>query len=110
MEIESKFSLTQLQSINEQSMMYTCACPAQVSVQMINLRKLFKYQYACLDKPSDDDVQQVVHQRIAEASIKAHQTLEDCLNEILDLEGWDRSTLTMPAGLRQLIEKSLDES
>ncbi|MEN3373731.1 hypothetical protein [Dechloromonas sp. ZS-1] len=44
----------------------------------------------------------VVHQRIAAAAIDAHARMEACLDEVLDLEGWDRVTLRMPEGLRRL--------
>jgi len=30
-----------------------------------------------------------------------HEKLQDCLDEILELEQWDRQTLTMPPGLRE---------
>ena len=47
----------------------------------------------------------VVNERIAEVSKQAHQLMEQCLDEILDLEGWDKNKLEMPAGIRMRIEK-----
>ena len=47
----------------------------------------------------------VVNERIAEVSKQAHQLMEQCLDEILDLEGWDRAKLEMPTGLRTPIAK-----
>jgi len=55
--------------------------------------------------PSESEVHLQVHQRIAEVTKQAHQLMEQCLDEILDLEGWDRATLEMPVGLRTRIEK-----
>jgi hypothetical protein len=107
MEIEHKFTATQLATINEQASIYMCACPVQVSKEINSLRKLFDYQYVCL-KNSNGEVQSQVHERIAEASQKAHQIMEQCLDEVLDIEGWDRTTLAMPEGLRELMEQYLD--
>jgi hypothetical protein len=59
-----------------------------------------------MDLPSESDVQTQVHQRIAEVTKQAHQLMEQCLDEILDLEGWDKTKLEMPAGIRTRIEKS----
>jgi hypothetical protein len=47
-----------------------------------------------------------VHQRIAEVTKQAHQLMEQCLDEILELERWDKSKLEMPEGLRTRIEKT----
>ncbi len=108
MQLEQRFSIEQLEIINEQAMIYTCSCPAQVSAQIASVRKLFDYQLACLDKPQDSALQSQVHRRIAEACQETHRILEQCLDEILTLEGWNRDTLEMPAGLRILLEKAID--
>jgi hypothetical protein len=48
-----------------------------------------------------------VHQRIAEVTKQAHQLMEQCLDDILDMEGWDRTKLKMPTtGTRKRIEKN----
>jgi hypothetical protein len=67
-------------------------------MQIINLRKLFDYQKHCIemDDPEDNGIDVKVHHRIAEVTKQAHQLMEQCLDEILDLEGWDRSKLEMP--------------
>lgn len=106
MNLENKFTALQLAIINEQAALYTCACPVHVSMQIANLRKLFDYQKTCMELPAETDVQIQVHQKIAEVTKKAHQLMEQCLDEVLDLEGWDRTTLEMPAGIRTRIEKS----
>jgi hypothetical protein len=106
MNLEKKFSALQLSIINDQAAIYTCACPMHISMQITNLRKLFDYQNMCLDMPAENEIQARVHQRIAQATEQAHKLMEQCLDEILDMEGWDRAKLEMPAGIRTRIEKS----
>jgi hypothetical protein len=74
-------------------------------MQINNLRKLFDYQKTCMELPAENAVQIQVHQRIADVTKQAHQLMEQCLDEILDLEGWDRAKLEMPNGLRTPIAK-----
>lgn len=104
MNLDNKFSALQLAVINDQAALYTCACPLHVSMQITNLRKLFDYQNQCmdLDDLAENNVLKQVHRRIAEATKQAHAIMEECLDEILDLEGWDRTKMEMPAGLRKL--------
>jgi len=106
MNLESKFSALQLALINKQASLYTCACPVHVSLQIINLRKLFDYQQTCISAPLNNNVHIDVHLRIADATKQAHQLMEQCLDEILTMEGWDREKLEMPAGIRTRIEKN----
>lgn len=105
--LDQKFTALQLSIINDQAALYTCACPVQVSLQIISLRKLFDYQKQCMemDSPGDNGVDVQVHQRIAEVTKQAHQLMEQCLDEVLELEGWDRSKLEMPAGIRKRISE-----
>ncbi|NOT85301.1 MAG: hypothetical protein HOP02_11110 [Methylococcaceae bacterium] len=105
MKLDNKFSAYQLAIINEQAALYTCACPIHVSLQIANLRKLFNYQLECManETASDSDIQMQVHRRIAEVTKQAHQLMEQCLDEVLDLEGWDKTKMEMPAGLRKRI-------
>lgn len=107
MKLKTQFTNAQLQRINIQGMIYMCSCPSQVSGQIDSLRKLFDYQVNCSDR-NRGELQAKVHQRIAEASQQAHQIMEACLSDILDLEGWDRETLEMPAGLRAMLEQELE--
>ena len=106
MNLDTKFSALQLSIINDQAALYSCACPLQVSLQITNLRKLFDYQKDCIarETTSDDSVQMQVHRHIAEVTKQAHQIMEQCLDEILDLEGWDRTKMEMPEGIRQRIK------
>jgi hypothetical protein len=60
-----------------------------------------------METPSENSVEMLVHQRIAEVTKQAHQLMEQCLDDILDMEGWDRSKLEMPTtGIRKRIEKN----
>ena len=104
--LDHKFTALQLDIINKQAELYNCVGPIHVSMKIINLRKLFDYQKTCMDMPSQSDVQMQVHQRIAEVTKQAHQLMEQCLDEILELERWDKSKLEMPEGLRTRIEKT----
>jgi hypothetical protein len=106
MNLDNKFSALQLAIINDQAALYTCSCPVHISLQIANLRKLFDYQKECiaLETSADSDVQIQVHRRIAEVTKQAHQLMEQCLDEVLDLEGWDRTKLEMPQGIRKRIE------
>ena len=97
-----RFSDADLEQIVEEAIIYMCACPAQVATELRRLRELIAYQNNCEVNSSRGDVAVVVHQRIAAAAIEAHARMEACLDEVLDLEGWDRVTLRMPEGLRRL--------
>jgi hypothetical protein len=110
MKLELKFSALQLATINSQTKIYPCACPMQVSLQIANLRKLYDYQQNCMAASDNNELQVQVHQRIADATTKAHQIMEQCLDEILELEGWNRNTLEMPAGIRFLVGNANDET
>jgi len=97
MKLEKRFTSQQLERILDEATIYMCACPAQVAEQIIGLRSVIRYQQEC-DLQFDTD--SIVHKTIAKAGIQAMQILEDCLDEVLDLEGWNRTTMTMPEGLR----------
>jgi hypothetical protein len=49
------------------------------------------------------------HKAIADMASQAHAVMEACLDRILDLEGWDRSTYAMPTGLRELQLKEVQD-
>lgn len=109
MRLETKFSLNELEAINRQALIYMCCCPAQVSSQIVELRRLFDYQNQCLSSQDSSELQADVHRRIGVACQQAHAVMEQCLDDILTMEGWDRQTLEMPAGIRQQIEKTINE-
>lgn len=100
MDLQHTFSDAELERIINEAMLYMCACPAQVAAQISQLRGLLRYQRNCQQTASGTAVQ--VHQTIVAATLQAHRELGACLEQVLQLEGWDRQTLKMPAGLRQL--------
>lgn len=107
MKLQTQFSSAQLERINAQVMIYMCACPAQVSTEIANLRRLFDYQAECVARDAGD-IQAKVHERIAEATAQAHGIMEECLRDILLLEGWDPQSLEMPPGMRAMLEQAID--
>jgi hypothetical protein len=100
-----RYSNAQLHQITDAAMIYMCACPAQVAGQILALRELYGYQRSCLSKRP---LMRQVHERIAIATQLAHAELERCLDDVLNLEGWDKATLTMPEGLRQVRDQLIE--
>lgn len=94
---EERFSDRELEQIISEGFIYMCACPAKVAEAVRSVRSLYRYQLACLESPVNDDR---VHRAIAKSAIATHAQLQDCMDEILILEKWDRGTLQMPADLR----------
>jgi len=92
------YSDQQISRIRDQAMIYQCACPAQVCVTIDKIRQLDEMQAECLDA---SDVDRAVHQRIRASAQKCHAELEGCLEDILQLEGWDMETLEMPENLKK---------
>lgn len=97
MDYVERFTDAELELIVEAGLIYMCACPGQVADTLRKLRELHRYQLGCLTNPEN---QGIVHQTIAASTVLAHAQMQDCLEEVLVLEGWDRNTLEMPAGLR----------
>lgn len=108
MELKQNYSDRQLEKIVDEATIAMCACPAQVAGMISKLRQLFAYQKNCGERGSSE-VSEAVHERIALATSEAHQLMEQCMQDILRIEGWDETTLDMPAGLRQLRDQSLLE-
>ena len=98
--LNKQFSEAQLARILEQSVIYACACPAQVCKTIFQNRELFAYQTNCLNSTHTDAA---VHQTIADCIRRTHAELEICLEDVLKLEGWDLSTLEMPVALQKRI-------
>ncbi|MBK6637995.1 MAG: hypothetical protein IPG34_10160 [Rhodocyclaceae bacterium] len=104
MPLTTSYSTADLTRILEQSIIYDCACPAQVCKELTGLRALFAYQEKCLNATDTD---RAVHQRIALAVREAHALMETCLADVLALEGWNVKDLTMPAELqKRLIDRA----
>lgn len=102
--MKTRFSAVQISKIIDQALVYQCACPAQVATTLLELRDLFDYQQKCQADAGGDAA---VHHAIARATEEVHARLEDCLDEVLALEGWDRETLSMPPGLKKKPAKSI---
>jgi hypothetical protein len=105
-ELVARFADLQLEQILEEAMIYTCACPAQVAEQLLQLRKLFAYQNSCISK---GNLMANVHRRISQSTLIAHAELEQCLYDVMVMEGWNLQTLTMPDNLRELRQKTIDQ-
>ncbi len=95
---EERYSNEELSSIIEQGTIYMCACPAQVADTLRNLRALLQYQMRCTSDPENNSL---VHDAIAKSTIQAHMTMQNCLDAVIAMEKWDRTTLKMPEGLRK---------
>ena len=102
--MKQQFDSSQISKVIDQSLMYQCACPAQVCKAIFELRDLHRYQMDCLND-SINDVQ--VHSAIALAAEQSHALMEACLTKVLELEGWDVASLEMPEPLRTKIRKAL---
>jgi hypothetical protein len=97
-----KFTQDQLNNIMEQGMVRQCACPSLLTRLLSDARYLNEYQQICQD---GDPADQRVHAAIAEATEIVAGVLEDCLIEVLFLEGWEtdkQGGFTMPEHLLQL--------
>ena len=106
MGLQKKFSDSELEAIVEEAAIYMCACPGQVASEIRGLRNLIRYQRECIHSGKSLNT---VHQTIEASAIEAHVSMETCLERVLEIEGWDRKTLKMPAGLRKLRDDLLNE-
>ena len=95
--LNPKFSSSQLTKIMSESLDYQCACPAQVCNAIVDLRELYEYQSNCL---KDNETDHKMHASIAAGAAISHAALEACLQEILELEGWDPVLLNLPDSLK----------
>ena len=102
--MKENFDPYQISKVLDQSLVYQCACPAQVCRAIFELRDLYRYQMDCIN---DSDNDRLVHQAIADAAEKSHALMEECLTRVLDIEGWDVATLVMPEALKAKQRKAL---
>ena len=102
--MKQRFDSASVSRIIDQALVYQCACPAQVCRTILELRELYDYQRKC---GSDSGNDRNVHDTISEATWRSHETMEQCLEQILAMEGWDMATLTMPEILRKKPAKAL---
>jgi hypothetical protein len=102
--MKEKFSASQISRVIDQALIYQCACPAQVGRAIFEMRELYAYQMNCANSSEND---QRVHGAIALATEKSHEILENCLKEILVIEGWDQESLSMPDTLKKKPAKTI---
>lgn len=102
--MKEQFSAAQISRVIDQSLVYQCACPAQVCRTIFELRELYDYQMNCLTNTENDEL---VHKTIAQATEKPHEIMEECLNKILEIEGWDQHALSMPELLKKKMIKAI---
>ena len=102
--MKEQFSASQISKVIDQSLIFQCACPAQVCRAIFELRELYEYQMNCVNDSANDER---VHGNIALATEKAHAVMEECLNQILEIEGWDKISLAMPEALKKKIVKNI---
>ena len=50
---------------------------------------------------SDSKNNELVHNTIAAAAEVSHEIMEECLKQILEIEGWDQTNFVMPELLKQ---------
>ncbi|HWT29171.1 MAG TPA: hypothetical protein VN084_06630 [Methylophilaceae bacterium] len=102
--MKEQFQPAQISKVIDQALVYQCACPAQVCRTIFELRELYEYQMNCANDTIND---QLVHNTIAAAAEQAHALMEECLKQILEIEGWDPENLVMPDALRKKPAKTL---
>ena len=102
--MKEKFNAAQISKVIDQSLIYQCACPAQVCRAIFELRELYEYQMNCTNDSANDER---VHSTIAMATEKAHVVMEECLSEILEIEGWDKVSFAMPEALKKKTAKNI---
>ena len=102
--MHERFDAAQISKVLDQALVYQCACPAQVCRTLFELRELHDYQLNCANDTAND---QLVHAVIAASTETAHAAMEECLAQVLKMEGWDMATLVIPEGLRKKVAKPL---
>ena len=102
--MKERFDAAQVSRVLDQALVYQCACPAQVCRAIFELRDLYDYQRNCINE-TDNDRQ--VHELIAAATERAHEGMEACLAQVLEIEGWDLQTLDLPERLRRKALKGI---
>ena len=99
--MKERYAAAQVSRVLDQALIYQCACPAQVCRAIFELRDLYDYQLDCINDTATD---REVHETIAAATERAHAEMEECLARVLEIEGWDPQTLTLPEGLRKAMK------
>lgn len=102
--MKQKFNVSHISKVIDQALLYQCACPAQVGRAIFELREMYEYQMKCAESSEND---RRVHTAIALATEQSHEILENCLRDILVIEGWNMTTLVMPDTLKKKPAKSI---
>ncbi|WP_445680476.1 hypothetical protein [Radicibacter daui] len=95
---DTRFSQDEIFKLLDQAMVYMCDCPGQVARMISLVREAHDYQGRCLE---DRDNLASTHETIKRALEQCHSLLENCLETVIENEGWDRETLEMPEALRR---------
>lgn len=110
MQLCIQYTNEQIDKIRDQGFVYMCACPSQVSEQIAYLRRLFSYQFNCVNNTTEQTASSAkTHEIIANATREAHDIMQKCLHDVLIHEKWNLETLEMPENLRQHLEQILTE-
>lgn len=109
MELNPKFTNQQIQKIRCESYEYSFSCSSSVCEQIEYLRRLFNYQEECL-RSGESELSMKTHQIIADITYKAHEIMEQCLEDVLNYEQWDLQTLDMPENIRKRLEVKFNDS
>ena len=96
--MQQRYDAAQLSRVIDQALVYQCACPAQVCRAIFELRDLYDYQKNCANDSAND---KLVHEAIANTAMHAHELMESCLTQVLEIEGWNPKDLVMPDALRK---------
>ena len=102
--MKEQFDAAQISKVIDQALVSQCACPAQVCRAIFEVRELYEYQMSCANDSVNDAL---VHRTIAAATEKSHEVMEECLKKILEIEGWDQVTFTMPQALKKKPARAL---
>ncbi|HEY7987020.1 MAG TPA: hypothetical protein VIE17_08870 [Methylophilaceae bacterium] len=105
--LKQRFDTATLMRITDTSMIYTCACPAQIAQDILSMRKLYAYQQDCM---SQEDSSPEVHLLIADAVEHNHARMETTLDRVLTIQNWNRETWEMPEEMRKRLKTAFDNA
>lgn len=96
-----RFSSEKLTEIFETTRDGSCACPADVCAAILAVRQLYETQLQCLLDAHEGPLRDS-HGVMAYYSRAVHEQLEECLDQVMKIEGWNPLTLEMPPEIRKL--------
>ena len=101
MDLQVRFPEESLTAIVQETGEGTCACPAEVCSLILAARRLFEMQLECVLNSEDGPLRDS-HGAIAYYARLVHQQLEERLDQVMSIEGWNPLTLEIPPGIRRL--------